>query len=170
MTPTETRIAQILERLAAATPGPWEVEHVGPHGAYEGGCNVVGPDGQWVANDVFAAACDDPDDAHLIANAPADLQFLLAQVEEMGARLEATKQDRSVFRERSWALSVVLGRIDLTAFQGIVAGMEVDDINRFLQATATFVPDLAARDLEAAKAEAARSSLGSSPATDGSET
>jgi hypothetical protein len=92
---TPDRISEIKERLAKASPGPWAAKlmedddedridllrEVGVY--YSGGDGIR-----------YVLAADEVDDSQqtpnvdLIANAPADLQFLLAQVEEMGARLE----------------------------------------------------------------------------------
>lgn len=91
----EQRIAEIRERLGNATPGPWFAP------ALADGVRHLDRNCEWYAEGLPEGfnlpgrqnGDGGTHDGLFIANAPADLQFLLAQVEEMGARLEATKQD-----------------------------------------------------------------------------
>ena len=84
------RIEEIRERLEKATPGPWE----------DDGVNVTQANGEWVDVTPSRVECMSycyggsvermkDDDRTFIANAPADVAFLLAEVE----RLEREKAD-----------------------------------------------------------------------------
>jgi len=75
---TPDRLAEIRARLAAATPGPWAV-HSDPTFTPLRAVAIDGPYG-W---DVVAERIS-PNDADLMANAPTDLAYLLAEVD--GAR------------------------------------------------------------------------------------
>ena len=82
---TDERIKEIRERLGAATPGPWSVldlsDETGTDYTVEGSDVQIGP--------VWALA-----DAAFIANAPADIAYLLEQVE----RLERAFRDLESMR------------------------------------------------------------------------
>lgn len=73
---TDDPIRAIEARLAAITPGPWDVE------LYE----VLGPD-RYGQPEI--AVCDTEADAAFIAAAPADLRFLLDEVARLRAALNA---------------------------------------------------------------------------------
>jgi hypothetical protein len=86
--PPADRIAEIRARLDAATEGPWVYESAADiHGVEDGRIHYVTPQ--------FAARDDDPPmtsfydraDAELVANAPTDLAYLLARVEELEGQL-----------------------------------------------------------------------------------
>ena len=78
MSTTAPDLAAIEARLAAATPGPWHVEHRG----------VVADDGTQVVDDCVCAGWDVyPDNAHMIAHAPDDLRALVARVRAADADL-----------------------------------------------------------------------------------
>ena len=62
------RLQEIRARLDAATPGPWEVV-----------CNTT--------SDVVGVLDGDYDDADLIAHAPADIAWLLEEVDNLNTTL-----------------------------------------------------------------------------------
>ncbi len=74
-----TRIDEIKKRLAAATPGPWL-----KHEAYHVICKV----GEALHGIVCRLPPKDTD-ADLIANAPADLAYLIERLEAAEALLDA---------------------------------------------------------------------------------
>ena len=87
------REKRIRERLAAATPGPWDQygTHVGSVAGYI--CAAAEPSGRYVPSDFrpvelnserFAEAAAN---AHLIANAPSDLTFLLSVIDDLRDQL-----------------------------------------------------------------------------------
>ena len=71
------RLREIEERLASATPGPWEIGVVEPM--------PDGWPGAYAAVEPNIAGGLDPLDAELIAHAPADLAALVAVVREVEA-------------------------------------------------------------------------------------
>ena len=73
------RIDAIRDRLAKATPGPWETVPTT-------GNAVASPDGDGYWTDVADRIESEPD-ADLIANAPADLAYLLAEMDKARAGL-----------------------------------------------------------------------------------
>lgn len=77
----DQRVKQIAYRLTMATPGPWcaEVEPEGSFIAKIGNVYIV-PEYQHLAE----PECD----AELIANAPADLLFLLQEIERLKGVLD----------------------------------------------------------------------------------
>lgn len=84
-----TRIIEIKERLAAATPWPWTVFNDHPlHSA-----PVVCADGSFKGG-IFVCACNTSadnsgiKDANLIANAPSDIAYLLERIEELEKYIE----------------------------------------------------------------------------------
>lgn len=80
----ERRLAEIRKRLEAATPGPWRVERdniesENIHPDLLADDPGMDPDGGWtVAENVQRYK-----DAELIANAPADIRFLLDLLAEV---------------------------------------------------------------------------------------
>ena len=91
----QARLAAIRERLNAATPGPWE---------FDSYCRVLAPPAHlddaehygnivaWVPAWHGDTACKPHDDnAELIANAPADLAWLLAEVERLTRQRDAAR-------------------------------------------------------------------------------
>ena len=78
---TDARLAAIRERLAAATPGPWEAR-VEVHGV-----SLV-PLLTNKGHLAFAYGDGWGDDAEFIAHAPTDVAALLAEVERLRAELE----------------------------------------------------------------------------------
>lgn len=70
------RLQEIRARLDAATPGPWEV--------WENGTMVCAPDrdAPGAYHDI-ALAFSSLGDQHLIAHAPADIAWLLDEVERL---------------------------------------------------------------------------------------
>lgn len=84
------REQEIRERLAAATPGPWWVEGMGGitmDGKRDGyHVHANAPDGRLFR--VGAGNRSSESDAELIANAPADLAYLLEELERVRKLLE----------------------------------------------------------------------------------
>ena len=74
MTDTEKKIAEIREALEKATPGPWKIDEFGAVTDRKG--NLI----QWYDGKVVTAQ---KEDAHLIANAPEWLRFLLSELERL---------------------------------------------------------------------------------------
>ena len=70
------RVAEIRARLAATTPGPWVV-HSDPTFTPLRAVAIHTPDGWDYLSERIS-----PDDASLMANAPADLSWLLAELED----------------------------------------------------------------------------------------
>lgn len=108
-----SRIDEIELRLAAATPGPWregrhDMQSYHPITAehytniYVDGTMVDGASGNVIPR-VIARAVDDPGepdaknnkaDAAFIANAPADLRYLLGEVKRLREALEAIRDHK----------------------------------------------------------------------------
>lgn len=84
------RLAEIRARLDAATPGPW---HWGRNES-ESFCWIMRSHGAYGQYDHHADTRT-PDDAHLIAHAPADIAWLLDRVQEQDEHLRAISQDLS---------------------------------------------------------------------------
>lgn len=90
----DARIAAIKRRLREATPGPWGIQ--GQHMDYE----IVGPGpsvGGWCTGSVvlhisLRDKTVSRENAELISNAPADIADLLAEVEDLRARLSMLEQ------------------------------------------------------------------------------
>lgn len=82
----DERLEQIKERLAAATPGPWNV-------LYDDGSLHGTPEEYFVNFDAHrdTTNIDRPADAAFIANAPSDIAYLLAEVERLRAALVPLK-------------------------------------------------------------------------------
>jgi hypothetical protein len=90
--PPADRTAEIRARLEAAdTPGPWEIEP-DEHGTR------LGSKTRWVGHcpDCGTTAEFDSGDADLIANAPTDLAYLLARVEELGGQLAKARSTAAI--------------------------------------------------------------------------
>jgi hypothetical protein len=76
MTDTD-RLAEIKARLAAATPGPWEI----PEGSLNGNAWAIGPIVGY-DYDALGVTADDPN-AMLVSHAPADIAWLVAEIERL---------------------------------------------------------------------------------------
>jgi predicted metal-dependent phosphoesterase TrpH len=93
MSLSRERLAAIRERLAAATPGPWEASHRHVHGTASDdemaglGWEIVGPPEPMNRGQFRRAA-----DAALIANAPQDLADLLAERDALEAQVAALRE------------------------------------------------------------------------------
>ena len=91
---TGDRVAEIRERLEAATGGPWSREDfvdVDQDGAYDlANVTAPAPDEPDIAVQGVALGILRPD-ADLIAHAPADLAYLLAELESANRRLAAVE-------------------------------------------------------------------------------
>lgn len=72
-------IKEIRERLEATTPGPWKLD-----AGYLGGINYVSAEGYGNISDYFKRR----EDARFVANAPADIAYLLDLVAELDAEIE----------------------------------------------------------------------------------
>ena len=72
------RLKEIRARLDAATPGPWDTE--GPCMSGDGTYGVFADDG---AGEPTLALRMSPPDADLVAHAPDDLAWLVAEVERL---------------------------------------------------------------------------------------
>ena len=93
MTATPERLDAITARLDAATPGPWKVRECPPcteRGRLE--VNIWDEPG----NLLITNWCDDDEfhrpDAEFIANAPADVAYLLDLARKQAAALEAVRE------------------------------------------------------------------------------
>jgi DNA repair exonuclease SbcCD ATPase subunit len=97
MTDREKKISEIREALERATPGPWEVTNLGDVHITKDYRMVDGRHiAMWIAD-----MCEDREtvdqifaDAHLIANAPKWLRYLLQQIEQQQAEIEAMRLSR----------------------------------------------------------------------------
>lgn len=91
----QARLAAIRERLGAATPGPWKIEHDGDVVDIDHGpertwpWRVITEDETSVIVDFTGGDIPPDEDADLIANAPADLAWLLAENARLGAERDA---------------------------------------------------------------------------------
>lgn len=83
MTPSDPRVGEIQERLSAATPGPWQVDEGEIRDEDFG--NVVGT--IWPHGVPTRQLKLNPTDAEFIANAPADVAYLLAQLQTRDEKL-----------------------------------------------------------------------------------
>jgi hypothetical protein len=109
------RTAEIRARLDAATPGPWKAQDYDDNPGDEG-CAILGKTSNTMRSFVLAYSLPYPwhdqkateADAALIANAPADLAYLLARVGELEGQIAAilpiASPDRETQeqRERNW--------------------------------------------------------------------
>lgn len=102
---TADRERAIRERLAAATPGEWEWQEA----LYENRFNAlyaIDPqdsdeiDGVVIEETLAGMIIENNADRELIANAPADLRYLLARVDELTRDLAATREALRPFAER----------------------------------------------------------------------
>lgn len=91
MSDLSDHIEQIKARLERATPGPWEVFEHRDHSGLEAGpphteeylrgyVNRVCGDSEWMRRGVTE---QQRNDFRFIANAPSDIEFLLAEVERL---------------------------------------------------------------------------------------
>jgi len=111
------RLAQIEARLAAATPGPWEWDRA-RHGD-DILTVVVAPDFPTGDERVQSVTMDAlPADAVLIANAPADLRYLLDRVREAeealssaNAHIDLTQGERNEWQDRAEQAEAALARV-----------------------------------------------------------
>ena len=91
-----TRIDEIRARLAASTPGPWEA-HESPPGVWGVWRHIDLadlPDGGLVDYEIAQQGDESTlADSHLIANAPADLAFLLDVVNDLVGALSEIAED-----------------------------------------------------------------------------
>ena len=83
----------IKERLAAATPGPWEMSY----DADDKWTSITGQPyddgGQWLVCPEVATCEGEPDaDSTFIAHAPEDIAALVAEVERLREQVEAVKK------------------------------------------------------------------------------
>lgn len=101
------RIEEIRERLGKATPGPWEVEAMDAgHSRYEMNVWITEKSAGDVVCDMDGLARshnekyddDGYDDAAFIANAPADVAFLLDEVERLEREKANLAREVSVLR------------------------------------------------------------------------
>jgi hypothetical protein len=72
------RIDEIRERLAKATPGPWYLDDEGSHFTLHNPFDRT-EDGE-VTADIF---CCTREDANLLANSRADLEWAVAEIERL---------------------------------------------------------------------------------------
>ena len=83
MTP-DARIREIRERLSRATPGPWRVRpDIG---------SIHGPDGKAIQTGGEHFTGEEPwANAHLVANTPSDLEYLLDLLAERDRQVRVMK-------------------------------------------------------------------------------
>jgi hypothetical protein len=101
--PPADRIAEIRARLEAATPGPWKAQEYDENPGDEG-CAILGNTTTTMRSYVLAYSLPYPwhdreateRDAELIANAPTDLAYLLARVEELERQLGKGEEEWSI--------------------------------------------------------------------------
>lgn len=87
-------ISEIEDRLAAATPGPWEIDNDGVNGKIASVGPVYGYD--YDSLEITA------DDADLIAHAPADLARLVAEVRRLEGEVERLTSERDELVALVW--------------------------------------------------------------------
>lgn len=92
---TEQEIAEIQDRLAAATPGPWCV--TGDYVASYGREYEIASFGE---TSVWTARCQRAQEADLIANAPADIAALLTEVKRLRAENAALRARLTITPEK----------------------------------------------------------------------
>jgi hypothetical protein len=92
------RISEIRARMEAATPGPWKWE--GPVDLVDGSqARCLAGDGLVLRHEALTWKMHEPD-AALIANAPADIAYLLDRVEALeGAATEGLRLAHRVGRD-----------------------------------------------------------------------
>jgi hypothetical protein len=83
--PSPDRIAEIRARLDAATPRPWKLHYEDGGRRYEDYLLVESHDVGIAEVNPHNSKC--VDDLHFIAHAPADIAWLLEQVEELTKRV-----------------------------------------------------------------------------------
>ena len=110
MTPSPSRETEIQARLDAATPGPW---------SWRGGYPqiVTGGDGVTVVADTYTGLDFPASEADLIANAPADLAYLLAENAAKQARIDkalAVVNEAEDIPYEGWAIDMDALRAALT--------------------------------------------------------
>lgn len=147
-TDVERREAEIRERLAAATPGPWREQQfndkriVGPeHGVGKGRKKGWQP----VVMLEDDGGCSDPEccgspsysiriseeDARFIASAPTDIAFLLSEIDRLRGALHESRKDRErldwLEAERASVFAVVEDEFDNRAVPALLRfSVEVD--------------------------------------------
>lgn len=108
MTAPDPRLDAIKDRLDAATPGPWVADT-----GTRGDCVVWGPNGRFLMNmqaephwleyagETRSVAFDvDKRDATFIANAPADVAYLLSVVEAQAAQITKVRELAESWHQR----------------------------------------------------------------------
>ncbi len=93
-----SKLSEIKARLAAATPGPWSIEE---HGTGETLFSYVAGENFHPLNLI---SFDDPDakwpkNKALIANAPADMAWLVAELERAQACIEKVVKSGDILEE-----------------------------------------------------------------------
>lgn len=93
-------ISEIKARLAAATPGPWKVFEHQDHSGLEAGPPYTQGYVKGCVNDVCRISAlgrsgvtdKQRRDIEFIANAPADIAYLLAEVKRLKAKIKSLRQ------------------------------------------------------------------------------
>lgn len=156
------REAQIRERLSKATPGPWE-HRLDSNYKKEPHAGSIWQDagGYWLAK-IEDDGPNDLADAELIANAPADLQFLLSELSSVRSALERAEQDakRLDWLEKNRAGVVLFDDEPPMGFSAVIAGTLRPNGDCF--ATVREAIDAAMQSAAAKSAVAGASSLGES--------
>lgn len=101
---------EIEARLAAATPGPWEIDE---DGDVQGRRRGMYPDPE--LDPIVTCSAERPEDTNLIAHAPADLAALVAVVREVE---QVHQPGGTVIREVSYDMEgTIPGPIRISGFQ-----------------------------------------------------
>jgi hypothetical protein len=88
------RLAEIIARLTAATPGPWTALDPDDYAIY-----VTGPHGGPVCEvRGYGARLPQRDNQALIANAPADLAWCIGEIERLALRVAAQADTIALLR------------------------------------------------------------------------
>jgi len=143
VTATPERLDAITARLEAATPGPWTVDAMDAgHSRYEmnvwvaagNGDQVCDMDGLNRSHNEEHAKDDGYADAEFIANAPADVAYLLDLARKQAAALEAV---RKIVDDKYRIWAAVCGNTCSKDLMGVDHDAIADEINSVIHAAIT---------------------------------
>ena len=136
MSAPDPRLGEIEARLAAARQGPWLVNDE------EQTVRVEDEDGKWFGEIMYDRSAEHPTywvsefrpDAEFIANAPADVAYLLAELRKRDAALEAIEK---VLNEKYKLWAAICGNTCSKDIHGVDHDAIADEIAAAIKTTIT---------------------------------